>query len=262
MDDSKDKLEFFSDIRDKLFLILGGIISLATVIPAFLNSTSKIFGWEHISIGYYVFVAIYFIFPYVFYLLYCSIHDDVGYLELLPDGALGFLKERTLLKTIIELLLPLVVLVYLAFPLPFLDICVSLFFCGFALFCFIWFLWAFRNAGALWKEFIIVGTIIILVFGLFFINTIHRESKRDVKLFTYSFGRQDAAFQAYEARDALKSNLTDLRTLSGRFLLCSGRGHNCSTPACLFRSQSRLNVRTVAWTNCLPHFMMWIPQGI
>lgn len=84
MSAEQPKLEFFSDIKEKLFLILGGIISLATVIPAFLNSTSEIFGWEHIVYGYVVFVLVYFIAPYVFYLFYCSIHDNGGYLELLP----------------------------------------------------------------------------------------------------------------------------------------------------------------------------------
>jgi len=210
MDDNKDKLEFFSNIRDKLLLILCGIISLATVIPAFLNSTSQIFGWEHISVGYYVFVAFYFILPYVFYLLYCSIHDDVGYLGLLPQPALDFLDERKGLKTAVELLLPLVALLYLVAPGIVFDLGMSIIFCASGLVCFILFLVAYYKSEALRKEFLIVGTIIILLFSLFFSNLIHRECKNGGRIFSYTAGKQDTAFMTYEAREALKSNFTDL----------------------------------------------------
>lgn len=211
MAEETKKLEFFSDVRDKFLLIIGGIISLSTVIPAFLNKTSEIFGWEKVSIGYYVFVAIYFILPYVFYLLYCSIHDYVGYLVLLPDKKTEYLNRRKTVKTIIDIVIPIAILAYLIFPLWWFSFGISIVLIGIGIICFVWFVYQYFNdinINGISKEVLIVGCVVILVFGMFFFNMVGQGW--DKGLFKYSNAGQYDAFDAYEARNELDNDFKDL----------------------------------------------------
>lgn len=65
----EDKLDFFGDIKDKLVLIAVGLLSMATIVPLFINNVSKVF---HLSIefSYGVFTVFYFILPLVFFAIY------------------------------------------------------------------------------------------------------------------------------------------------------------------------------------------------
>ena len=65
----ENKLDFFGDIKDKLVLIAVGLLSMATLVPLFINNVHKIF---HVSIGfsYGVFTVCYFILPLVFFSTY------------------------------------------------------------------------------------------------------------------------------------------------------------------------------------------------
>jgi len=145
--EEKPKLEFFDDIKTQVFLVLAGVVSLTTVIPAFLNSTSEIFGWQKISWGYYLFLFLYFILPYVFYLFYCSIHDDVGYLELLPHRVLERLWRRRGLRVLLELLLPALALVYLVWPFPVCSLVMTFVFYGAGIGYFIYYAVIYRYGG-------------------------------------------------------------------------------------------------------------------
>ena len=65
----ENKLDFFGDIKDKLVLIAVGLLSMATIVPLFINNVSKVF---HLSIGfsYGVFTVFYFVLPLVFFAIY------------------------------------------------------------------------------------------------------------------------------------------------------------------------------------------------
>jgi hypothetical protein len=78
-----NRLNFFDDLREKLILVAVGLLSMTTLVPLFFNQMSRVFG-VGIKTSYNVFVFLYFIFPVVFYILYCSIHDHIGFLKLLP----------------------------------------------------------------------------------------------------------------------------------------------------------------------------------
>jgi hypothetical protein len=207
--ENKTKLEFFSDFKDKFFLILAGIISLATFIPAFLNKAAEIFGLDSINKGYYVFVGVYFVLPYIFYVLYCSIHDDVGYLELLPTDAISWLKQKKGLTTVVEMALPIVVFFYLIIPGVVFDSTLSFILCGTAIIIFIICLWVFRKDVPLLKEVGIIGIFIIPLFGLFFYNIISKDSKKENDLFGYTMNAQCSAFAAYASQQALKTDFVD-----------------------------------------------------
>jgi hypothetical protein len=206
MEESNNKLEFFSDLRDKFFLILGGIVSLATVIPAFLNKTSEIFGLNQICVGYYIFVAVYFVVPYVFYLAYCGIHDDVGYLQLLPTKQTDFLKANWWLKVAMELVLPLVAFFYLIIPCQFSIVSGSVIFFVIAVLCFAWFVIIYWKDEKLRSEVLGIGAVTIAIFGFFFINIIKKEWPKKDGIFSYTSSMQEGAFKAYESSEALKKN--------------------------------------------------------
>ena len=211
MADDHKKLEFFDDIRDKLILILGGIISLATVIPAFLNKTSEIFGLEEIQTGYRIFVAIYFIFPVWFYLIYCSINDYVGFLQLLPEKWSGYIRENKRRKVLIESLLLLIVLFYLVSPGELSDIGSSVILYGLSLACFISFFIQYRRSGVggqALNEFLIIGLVIVVVFGAFFIN-IH-SAKSGKSPFDFSEDEQQKAFDGYNFKNVYKKKVVNV----------------------------------------------------
>jgi hypothetical protein len=260
MEPTEPKLEFFDDIKSQLILVLGGIISLTTVIPAFLNSTCDIFGWDDIRWGYYVFVFIYFIIPYLFYLAYCSIHDNVGFLELLPDRWLQVLKKKRprviwldryswdaqrtspvlafprspyqweaiynrpgrlqkmkLLagfsrRTLAEQLLTLAIFLYLLCPSFFVNTYVSIMLVAVSLGYFLFFLVFFMapryNAiHGLWKEYRLIGLLLIGLFAIFFAGIIKKA--REIPI-NYSILNQEAAFDAFNANNALKKDVVDV----------------------------------------------------
>jgi len=211
MDDAKPKLEFFSDIKDKFFLILGGIVSLTTFIPAFLNKTAEIFGWQSIAWGYYCFVAIYFIFPFIFYLLYCGIHDYVGFLELLPDRILNRLNKRKWVMFLAEVIIACLAMIYLVCPVPGLNEWGSFCLIALSLGCFGRFFLNYvrvKSLKPLVMEFTIIGLVIILIFGLFFKNIFQNGHKDG--LLSYSKTDQLKAFDAYDSKDALKKYYIDV----------------------------------------------------
>jgi hypothetical protein len=222
MDKDKPKLEFFNDIKTQLLLVLGGIVSLTTVIPAFLNSTSQLFGWDNIRYGYYLFVLLYFIIPYLFYVFYCSIHDDVGYLELLSSKKLKWLKERRHTKNLIETAIPLIVFLYMVWPAcPFEEI-LSLILYISSLACFIYFAFAYYKYKVIFKEFLIITSIIFIAFLLFLCNLLYNASK-------YSADAQKQAFEAYQKKGVFKNGFTAVLDSARR------EAYKCRMQAALLR---------------------------
>jgi hypothetical protein len=203
MSADKSKLEFFDDIKSQLVLILAGIVSLATVIPAFLNSTAEMLGWDNIRYGYYLFVFLYFVTPYLFYLIYCSIHDDVGYLELLPSNLLQKLKKWKHYKTAFEIAIPLLALVYLVWPQCPLEEVASMVLYFSAVVCCIYFGAVYWKQGGVYTEFRIIACTIILAFAFFLGNMLKNNPK-------YSSEAQNKAFEAYETRNALKKDFINV----------------------------------------------------
>lgn len=203
MSAEKPKLEFFDDIKSQLVLILAGIVSLATVIPAFLNSTAELLGWNNIRYGYYLFVFLYFITPYLFYLIYCSIHDDVGYLELLPAAWLTKLKKWKHYKIAFETAIPLFALVYLVWPQCPIEDITSMVLYFLAVFCCVYFAGAYWHRGGVYKEFRIIACTVIIAFAFFLGNMLKQIPD-------YSSTTQNKAFDAYKTKNTLKQDFIDV----------------------------------------------------
>lgn len=211
MEDNDSKPGFFSDIRKNFFLIIGGIVSLTTVIPAFLNQTSDIFGWKHISTGYHAFIIIYFIAPYIFYLLYCRIYDYAGLTELLSPKYNDKLNKNRNIRILAEALFVIAIFIYLSTPGYFFNAFISILLILVPTGCFIYFLYQYEQdtrIRALWKEFGMIGGLVILVFGLFFIGTFRQE--KETELFPYSTKDQQNTFAAFDLRNNLKKGYLDM----------------------------------------------------
>jgi hypothetical protein len=206
---NNDKLEFFSDLKEKFLLVLGGIISLSTVIPAFINHSSEIFGWENISSGYNLFVLLYFITPYLFYMVFCNIYSSVGFFGLIPWSFYRNLDY--LMRLLLEGAVIIGIYYWLVYNIPWLNsaLCCILFFLPIIPFVFI-LIKPVRNAKlkALKKEFIIICSVIVVVFSLFLFGIVRNEHK--AALFKFDSAKQQQAFVTFDNIDYLNRNYFQL----------------------------------------------------
>ena len=231
-----NKLSFFSDVKDKLFLIVAGFLSITTIIPSFINNLKDIYGIEEIWIAYWLFVFLYFIFPYVFFTVYCSIYDYVGLFRLLPEKAQEFLNRRIISKIklshIIEFIFVALAFGYLTFSIRYISFFVSIFLYAVTVGVFMHYL---INAKTIFKrdylinkdivEFRVIGITILILFACFFgakIYNTFRKNKHKVEhtLYAYSSANRKSAFDSYSFKDVLNKEFLE------RIILTRKETHN------------------------------------
>jgi len=201
--ESNNKLEFFSDIQQKLVLIAAGLLSITTIVPMFVNNIRDIFHLS-VEVGFYVFVFVYFFAPLILYITYCSIHDYVGFLQLLPPKQYDIFltsktgRQRTEFGIFILALLFLIV----SFP-PYIGLAILMMLSASALVIRQTFDEGRRSAPGkgLFKEFLIIGSSIFVLFLAFYV--LNFDAVRGA-LFQNQCVQADA-FQYYKYNDNLDS---------------------------------------------------------
>jgi hypothetical protein len=209
-----NRLNFFADINRQIFVIIGGLLAIATIIPIFINKIGSIFGIP-IQYSYYLFVFLYFIFPVIFYLLYCSIYDYVGFLKLIPDRIYGNFTPRA--WKAIELMIILGVFWWLCWGnIDYKWTCSLLYILSIAIFIVFLINPSYKGIRGTKREFIIIGVTVIAIFSLFFFT-----EERSVKNLTHDrnlaeYNRSankkgdnanDVAFALFQKQKAIENSL-------------------------------------------------------
>lgn len=159
------RLNFFADINKQIFVIVGGLIAVSTLIPLFINRLGSIFGFP-VSCSYYFFVFLYFAFPVIFYLLYCSIYDYVGFLKLIPPKKYERLSPSQWKK--IELGFILLIFLWLCWGNLYSKwASILLYVISIGIFFSFLFSKSYKVIKGSWKEFRIIGFSVISIFTLF-----------------------------------------------------------------------------------------------
>lgn len=209
-----NRLNFFADTSKQIFLIIGGLVAITTLVPLFINRLESIFGLS-IRLSYYLFVLLYFIFPVLFYLFYCSIYDYVGFLKLIPTK----IYQRILpWKSVIETSLILVVFWWLRSGNPHSKwLCIPLYFTAIGVFSVFLILPSYKIVKKSRIEFGVIGIAVIVVFSLFLFTKqrLFGDSGSYKLLYDYSENNipkndaniNDAAFTLFQRQKHIKDTL-------------------------------------------------------
>lgn len=188
------KSDLFADLSDHYVLILAGVVSLATFVPLFINGVTDILGWENIRWAYYLFLVIYFVLPYALYYLNSLSRNLKDYEKLFPQN------ENSQLAGL--LIMP-VALIYLAFPVPYLD---TIIFSYLLLGGIVYGYKTCRSIGygARYKKEAMIVFFVLIASTLLVLKPGYKAA------WGYNYKKQDTAFDAYKTKSILNKEFAGL----------------------------------------------------